>query len=511
MQRGVRPVDVAGNLEAKAPKEILFRWLLALGCFVVLLVFFSPAWGAFRAWARAPEMGFMIETRRGAVVLDQMAHPGAPVTDTLHAAVQWRLLFPLIGRMLHLPPAVLFGLADAGCVAVLAFIITVLRRRGAGWADAALAALILGAGSWYFASVCWLGYFDSWLALGLLLVGFARSPRTVWLACLWAPWVDERFVLGAPLALWCRFALRPGETAAESLAAWVKREALIPAALLAGFVGLRLGILRGQSAPGATIAGYWRNLQFGEGAGGRVALGIWDGLRAGWLFVAAALLAGATSRRQAGLLGGMTVALVLAGLLTAQDFSRAMTLVLPVGLLGALRLVELGPSWWRPVGWLGAVAALLVPAHLVMSNYTQPIHRLDQEWAALRDPPAVLRAETYEERARQAVERRDFSQAELDLTLAIKLADNPARPSEQRGIFYATGRHWAEARRDFDTAVKFAPEDPDAWFLRAQAALALGDVPAARADFQQALAVGSPEWSARPEVIRVRGRLEQTK
>jgi len=29
------------------------------------MFFFSPAWGVFRAWARAPEMGFMIETRRG--------------------------------------------------------------------------------------------------------------------------------------------------------------------------------------------------------------------------------------------------------------------------------------------------------------------------------------------------------------------------------------------------------------------------------------------------------------
>jgi len=66
-----RAVDVAGNLEAKAPKEILCRWLLALGCFALLLFFFSPAWGAFRAWARAPEMGFMIETRRGVVVLDK--------------------------------------------------------------------------------------------------------------------------------------------------------------------------------------------------------------------------------------------------------------------------------------------------------------------------------------------------------------------------------------------------------------------------------------------------------
>jgi tetratricopeptide (TPR) repeat protein len=188
-----------------------------------------------------------------------------------------------------------------------------------------------------------------------------------------------------------------------------------------------------------------------------------------------------------------------------------MMLVLPVGLLGAVRALAARPRWLPAALCAAAAAALLLPGHLVMSNYTQPIHRLDQEWAALQNPPAVLRSETYEQRAREALERRDFPQAEINLTLAIKLADNPARPSEQRGILYATGRHWAEARRDFDTAVKFAPEDPDAWFLRAQAALALGDVPAARADFQRALAVGSPEWAARPEVTRVRVRIEQEK
>jgi len=71
-------------------------------------------------------------------------------------------------------------------------------------------------------------------------------------------------------------------------------------------------------------------------------------------------------------------------------------------------------------------------------------------------------------------------QAERDLTLAIKLADNPAGPSKQRaGCFMRPRGRWADARRDFETMVKYAPENPEAWFFRAQSQLALGDATAA--------------------------------
>jgi hypothetical protein len=172
------------KLESTPRREILFRWLLASSCFALLMYFFSPPWGAFRVWSRVPELRGLLELRRGASVLLQVEHPGIPIPDQLHGAIQWRLLFPVIGHLLHLPPAVLFGLAHLGCVLVLGFIITVLRRRGVGFFEAGLAAVILGAASWYIASVCWLGYYDSWVVLGLLFVAFARARWPVWLACL---------------------------------------------------------------------------------------------------------------------------------------------------------------------------------------------------------------------------------------------------------------------------------------------------------------------------------------
>jgi tetratricopeptide (TPR) repeat protein len=505
-----RPVGLAGNLEAKPLKEILIRWLLACGCFALLLYFFSPPWAAFRAWSRVPDLGGMVEVRRGVSVLQQVAHPGAPVADALHGGIQWRLLFPVIGKVLALPPAVLFGLAHVGCVAVLGFIITVLRRRGAAWTESVLAALTLGAGSWYFASVCWLGYFDSWLVLALLIVAFAQSPRSVWLACLWAPWVDERFVLAAPLALLCRALLLARSPAAAAWREKLKQEFSVPAALLLAFVLVRLGVLASLSGPQATVGGYWGTLNAGEAPWTRMAFGIWEGLRTAWFFVGAAVVLGWRQRGWAAALAVAVLGVMVVGLATAQDFSRSMMLVLPVALLGVVLAVE--AARWRLVTLqVCAAVALLLPAHLVMSNAVNPVSSLAHELASLQSPPAAIMPEIYELRAIHAMEQGKFAQAEADLTLAIKLADNPVGPAKQRGVLYATAGRWADAKRDFVLMTEHAPESPDAWFFRAQAEQALGEGEAARADIEHALGLAPPEWSSRPDVTRFLTRLGMRK
>jgi tetratricopeptide (TPR) repeat protein len=110
--------------------------------------------------------------------------------------------------------------------------------------------------------------------------------------------------------------------------------------------------------------------------------------------------------------------------------------------------------------------------------------------------------ELYELRAIHAIERGDFASAESDLTFAIRLARNPASPARQRGILAASPQRWADARRDFSKAVEYEPQNPDAWFQRAQANQALGDVAAARADFDRAMSLAPPDWTTRPDVAR---------
>ncbi|HEX3729683.1 MAG TPA: hypothetical protein VHV47_07755, partial [Opitutaceae bacterium] len=346
-------------------REGLRRWLLALGCFGLLGFFFSPPFGAFLAWSRMPELRDLIEVRRGASVLEQMAHPGAPVQDPLHSAIQWRLLFPVLGHVFGLSGPLLFALAPLGCLFALAFIIAVLRREGAAWAETAAAAVVLGAGAWYFTSLSWLGYFDSWVVLALLVTAFARTRWAVWAACLWAPWIDERFVLAAPLALYCRhlWPQRPASTADA------KREYGVPALLLLAFVVVRLGLLAGPSAPMATVSGYFAAIHPGGVPLSRLVFGAWSGLRLGWLLVIAAAALTAPRGRGNGVLAAAVLLLLVAGLATAQDLGRSMMLEMPAALLGAVLLARGATRPWLRSGLLAAAAAaLLLPAHLVVSN-----------------------------------------------------------------------------------------------------------------------------------------------
>ncbi len=472
---------------------------------MTLLFFFSPPWGAFRVWARVPELGGMIEVRRGAAVLQQVQHPGVEIADKLHAAIQWRLLFPVIGHVLNLPPVIFFALAPVGVVLVLGLVVTVLRRRGASFGFAALAAIVLGAGSWQFASVCWLGYFDAWVVLGLLLVAFADASWPVWAACAWAPWVDERFVLALPLALLCRWLQRSAAGKPFEL----KKELGGPAALALAFVVVRLGLLGSKSAAGATVGGYFAGLENSGAGAGRMVLGIWEGLRVGWIGVVAACFL--LPRAHAIVIGAAVIVLVAIGLGTAQDFSRAMMLIAPVALLGAVLAIDrLGriPRW---LPGAAAALALVLPAHQVMSNGVNPIFYFYHELAALDSPPPAVMPELIELRAVNAMERGEYAQAMDDLTLAIRLADNPAGPSRHRGMLAASLGHWEEAKRDFAAVVEHQPENPEGWFLRAQAELALHDAAAARSDVERARALSPADWNNRPDVARFLARLNQAK
>ncbi|MEO7796373.1 MAG: hypothetical protein ABIY47_01465, partial [Opitutaceae bacterium] len=492
----------APQLEATFSRENALRWLLAAGCFALLIFFFSPPWALYALWARVPEMGVLLEVRRAATVLYQIDHLGGQVPDPLHSAIQWRILFPMIGRGLHLPHPLLFGLAHFGCVAVLAFIVTVLRRNACSWSASGALAVTLGATSWFFTSAGWLGYFDSWLVLGLLVAAFGKSRWSLWAACIWAPWVDERFVAAAPLALICRYLYF--QRAGRSID--VKREFGIAVALVVGFVAVRLGLVAGRSAETATISGYLNTFVDGSASWSRVVFGAWSGLRIAWaLLVAAVVLVGRANRSHAVLLAAAVLVVAAVGLFTAQDLSRSMMLLMPVALLGAISAVN-----WRPqLLSAAAVLALLLPAHHVMSNRVNPIFYLYHELGAFDRPPPEAMPELLELRAVQAMEQGDFTAAAESLSLAIKLARNPAYPSRQRGILFASQQQWAAARDDFSVAVKNAPREPDGWFLRAQAALALGDVAAADADLTQALAVAPAKWQERADVTRFRARLRQ--
>jgi hypothetical protein len=75
----------------------------------------------------------------------------------------------------------------------------------------------------------------------------------------------------------------------------------------------------------------WAGLHVRGTPGTRVLFGVWEGLQVAWFFVGAAVVLLRRNRGQAVALGATVLAIVLAGLGTAQDFSRSMMFILPGG------------------------------------------------------------------------------------------------------------------------------------------------------------------------------------
>ena len=85
-----------------------------------------------------------------------------------------------------------------------------------------------------------------------------------------------------------------------------------------------------------------------------------------------------------------------------------------------------GPGLRRALP-ITVAATLLLPAHHVMSDRVNPIFYLYHELAAFENPPRAVMPELQELRAIQALERGDPVEALEALSLAIRLARNPAR------------------------------------------------------------------------------------
>jgi tetratricopeptide (TPR) repeat protein len=254
------------------------------------------------------------------------------------------------------------------------------------------------------------------------------------------------------------------------------------------------------------VGGYLRWLDLSTAPWWGYLLGIWEGWRGGWVFMGAALWLARPGRERL-LLGGGALAVLLAGLLTAQDFSRSMMFLTPLVALGAVRLVEAVPRWLP----LLAAAALLLPAHLVMSEGTARVMPLKHELANLDDPPERARADYYELQGVREMERGQPVSAEHYLTLAIKLADNPTSAAKHRGMLRASLQRWADAESDFHLMIEREPQDPEGWLLHAQSLAATGDIAGAKAEMQEALAVAPKGWAKRSDVVIFRQRLDSAK
>lgn len=232
--------------------------------------------------------GDTFAAKRGVEVARQAADLSAEIKDVRHVIVRWRLLMPALGHFLGLPVWAVLGLAHVGCLFLIAGWVAMIFRASAGSVlEAACFGIVAGATAPFMTSMGWLGYYDAWLAIGLTVAAFARPPAWVWLACLLTPWIDERFVLGLPLALgvrWLHFAPE-----AQDSFSWFKRQAVVPLILVVGFAAVRLRL--GGSGSSQTVREYFNTFIFGRRIEpARLVHGMAAGLRMGWVLVLLAVL-----------------------------------------------------------------------------------------------------------------------------------------------------------------------------------------------------------------------------
>lgn len=319
----------------------------ALACLVLTLVVFSP-----RLWLMRSEMPGTFQWDRARTYLRQSE---APFRRDIEPAMLWRVLPPLAAHTLGLRGKTPLVLPWLGIVAATAYVAALLRRRGDDPRFVFGGTLLFTASSAVLAPAHWLGLNDAWTWLALLAVAFGRTRWAIPLACLLGPWVDERFIIGLPLALLVRAAER------EEPAGW---RLLLTGAWLLPYAVLRLGV--SLSAP--AVAQPTR--EFLHAQLGTIAvllpwapLGWWMAWRAGWL----ALVYACRDRR---LLAVAAVATLAISLALASDLSRSAAILAPLALLGVFEYQRRSPATAPRVVLLAALANLLIPAaHVTLNKF----------------------------------------------------------------------------------------------------------------------------------------------
>lgn len=325
------------------------------------VIFFAP-----RLWLMRQYVPGSFQWDRAHTFLLQCAEP---LRRDIEPAMQWRLLPPLVAHALHLPGNTPLVLPWLGIIAATGYAAVLFRRRLDDWRFVAGGTLLFATTSAVLVPVGWLGMNDAWVWLGLLAVSFGQARWALPLACLLCPWIDERFIIGFPLA-WL-----VGRHERDLGWSW-------PAALeglwLLPYAALRLWLARHDAAASAAthyfLAGQLPQITLLVPL---APLGWWMGLRAAWVAVAYAGWNTAPGRR---LLGG-TVLVATAGitLALAADLSRSIAILMPVVFLGCFEYARRSPAQAPRVLLALGVANLVIPAAHLTYVKIDPISPLPIE------------------------------------------------------------------------------------------------------------------------------------
>jgi hypothetical protein len=391
---------------------------LSLAATLLICCRFCPRVYIWKA-LEIPAASYYPEIFRAHFVLKQEAHPFDRITDFGNRGAEWRLLFPVLGHELVLPPDLILFSSHLGAVAVLAYVMHTVVSRSTEWASALMSALLLGTTSWFFVSTGWLGYGDSWCVLGLFAIAFADRKMGLAEACLLVPWIDERFLIGLPIAFVVRAVDREWTTAA-------KRREMLWAGVMILIAILPYLLLRAIApAANSSIAQYiraqYQTLHTASPA--RIFFGLWAGLRFGWIYVLAA--AWWLGRRTDGvsrfLCGVIVLVTFIAACFIADDLSRNSVIFVPMVLFGIIATVRSRPIAARSVLLCATALNLAAPATIVLVQFTSPMDNVISILKRYRGPPPDLSAAYYQNIASQLWKAGRRDEARRNLAYARQL------------------------------------------------------------------------------------------
>ncbi len=292
-----------------------------------------------------------------------------PLRKDIETAMQWRLLPALASHTLRLPGYAPLALPWLGAVAATAYVAMLFRRRCADPRAVLGGTLVFVSTSAVIVPLGLLGLNDAWVWLGLLAVAFGRSGCALPIACLLCPWVDERFIIGFPLA-WCVARVDRGELFFS--------RAMLHGLWLLPYAAIRILLSCAGFGDSEAQAGFLAYVLYSfPGIAPLIPLGWWFGLRGGWLGVAFAIWSCPARYR---VIGGLTLVTTL-GLtaVLAHDLSRSVAIIVPLVLLGGFEFIRLYPARAPHVLLVTGIVALLLPAAHVIYHTIQPISPLPLE------------------------------------------------------------------------------------------------------------------------------------
>jgi len=475
-----------------------FLILSALLSALIVDYFFCPRFVLWKG-LHLPLSWFNPEVNRAVDTLHQIQNPFDPIANPSNKVIQWRLFFPLLAHYLHLPNLVFLALPQLGCLLTLGWTTWLTLRETGDRLTALATAVLFGTASWFFVSMAWLTYFDSWYVLGLLLAAF--HPSRFWLAaaCLITPWIDERFVLALPMALGIRTVYFRREISFGDQP--FMRDVLVCVLTVAPWVLFRIILIANGSDRSAStnFATQWQHLN-----PGLVLDGLWNGLRGIWVYAAIFFLYHLSRARPLAsiYLAGSTVGALVMNLSVAGDISRSASNLIPLALMGFFELCRQQPFASQKLLYALAAFNLVVPASHVVSSFTIPIFYWPYEMTRYQNPPPEVNPVFYNQQGIIAWQNKKPNDALQFFSEAVELNPDFAPAYYNRGLVSQSQGDNFSAETDVRRAVEINPDLFDAQLTLATLLMGQGKTIEAKELLEDALKRAPATWDKRPEAER---------